>query len=246
MAHNWLPGKREDVLRMAKVWLDVLDTAKATAWGVPAAERTELVPLVSTAEQKLAAAKSNERTPVITTECREAFDALVAKMRFIKYRYFKAPPLTDADFTLLELTPRDTIHSRRGTPKAQMTAEIGRSGTAMLILKLIYAEGTQALADPHTDIEYQLRHGKYNPASPMFNAATGEIAAIPFSPMELPVVFTTKRRREVITFENSAGGKSSPSRTATAGRRRTSTSASATAWAARTKATVPGARFSAQ
>jgi hypothetical protein len=207
MKHGWLPTKREDILGMAKVWLDVLDTAKATAWGVPTAERAELVPLVSTAEGKLAAAKSNERTPVITAECREAFDALVTKMRFIKGRYFKAPPLTDADFTLLELSPPDTIHSKRGTPKAQMTAEIGRSGTAMLILKLVYAEGTEALADPHTDIECQVRHGKLNPVSPVSNAAAGEIAAVPLNPLELPVVFTTRRKREIITYTNADSGK---------------------------------------
>ncbi|MHC6202410.1 hypothetical protein ACYULU_04360 [Breznakiellaceae bacterium SP9] len=207
MGRSWLPGKREDVLRMAEIWLNVLDTAKAAAWGVPATERTELVPLVSTAQEKFTVAKSNERTPVIITECREAFDVLIAKMRFIKDRYFKAPPLVDADFTLLELIPPDSIHSRRGTPKAQMTAEVGRSGTAMLILKLIYAEGTETLANPHTDIEFQVRHGKFNPANPVFNAATGEIAVIPVSPLELPVVFTTKRKREIITHDNSDSGK---------------------------------------
>ena len=207
MKHGWLTTKRDDILRMAKVWLNVLDTAKAAAWGVPAAERTELAPLVSAAEQKLAAAKSSERTPVITAECREAFDALVAKMRFIKGRYFKAPPLTDADFVTLELDPPDPVHSRRGVPKAQITAEIARSGTAMLILKLVYAEGTEALADPHTDIEYQLRHGKLNPVSPVYNAATGEIERVPTNPLELPVVFTTRRHRETITYGNSDSGK---------------------------------------
>jgi hypothetical protein len=32
-----------------------------------------------------------------------------------------------------------------------MAAEIRRYGTAMLFLKLVYAEGTESLADPHTD-----------------------------------------------------------------------------------------------
>ncbi|MHC6203700.1 hypothetical protein ACYULU_10960 [Breznakiellaceae bacterium SP9] len=29
MGHSWLPEKREDVLRMTEIWLNVLDTAKA-------------------------------------------------------------------------------------------------------------------------------------------------------------------------------------------------------------------------
>ncbi|GHU76627.1 hypothetical protein FACS189461_4410 [Spirochaetia bacterium] len=207
MRHNWIPGKLDDVLRMAKIWLDALAGDRAADWGVPPAERTALEPLVNTAEQKLASAKSNERTQVITAECRDAFDALTAKMRFIKDRYFKAPPLTDADFTLLELNIPDTVHTRRGTPRAQMTAEIGRSGTAMLILKLIYAEGTEALADMHTDIEYQVRHGKFNPVHPVSNAAAGEIIAVPSNPLELPMVFTTGRRRENISYGNEDSGK---------------------------------------
>jgi hypothetical protein len=50
----------------------------------------------------------------------------VAKMRFIKDRYFKTPPLVDEDYTALLLKVHDTTRSPRGTPKAQMTAEIGR------------------------------------------------------------------------------------------------------------------------
>ena len=205
--HDWIPGKRDDILRMARIWLNVLNSSRLAAWGIPPAERTALVLLVSTAEEKLAVAKSNERTPVVITECRTAFVALIVKMRFIKNRYFKAPPLVDADFILLELIPPDTIRSRRDTPKAQMTAEIGRRGTAMLILKLVYAEGTETLANPHTDIEYQVRHGKFNPANPVFSAATGEIGVVPIDPMELPLVFTTKRRREIITLNNTDSGK---------------------------------------
>ena len=204
---DWLPTKRDDILRMATNWLAVL-TAKGAAWGVPAAEQAELSDLVQDAGAALATAKKEEtRTHVTTTRCREAFDGLIAKMRFVKDRYFKSPPLIDSDYVMLEIDPPDKVHSKRGTPKAQMTAEIKRSGTAMLFLKLVYAEGTEALANVHTDIEYQIRHGMYNPANPVSNAAVGEIAAIHANPLQLPVVFTTRRKRETIRLDNTDSGK---------------------------------------
>jgi hypothetical protein len=192
---------------MAKNWLTVL-AVRGVLWGVPDAERTELAGFVQDAGNALATAKSEEtRTPVATARCRETFNTLVAKMRFIKNWYFKSPPLVDSDYVMLELDPPKTTSSRRVTPKAQMTAEIKRSGTAMLFLKLVYAEGTEALANPHTDIEYQIRHGTYNPANPVSNIAAGEIDAIPDNPLQLPVAFNTRRRREVIKFKNTDSGK---------------------------------------
>jgi hypothetical protein len=88
-----------------------------------------------------------------------------------------------------------------------MTAEIGRSGTAMLLLRLVYAGGTESFADPHTDMEYQIRWGKHSPVNPASNPAAGEIAAAPALPEELPVVFTTKRKRELIAFAPEDSGK---------------------------------------
>jgi hypothetical protein len=149
----------------------------------------------------------SQRTPVVTAQCKEAFEALVEKMRFIKNRYFVSPPLTAPDFAALLLKEPDPVYSRRGVPKAQMTAEIGRTGVARLFLKLVYAEGTESLADPHTDMEYQIRWAKYSPAHPVSNPAAGEIAAVPALALELPVVFTTKRKRELIAFESEDSGK---------------------------------------
>jgi hypothetical protein len=88
-----------------------------------------------------------------------------------------------------------------------MTAEIRRTGTARLFLKLVYAEGTESLADPHTDMEYQIRWGKHSPLNPASNPGAGEIAAVPVLAEELPVVFTTKRKRELIAFEAGDSGK---------------------------------------
>jgi hypothetical protein len=92
------------------------------------------------------------------------FGVLVEKLRFIKDRCFKMPPLVDEDYTALLLKVPDITRSPQGTPKAQMTAEIGRSGTAMLILHYQYAEGAEVLADPHIDVRYQVCYGVLPPA----------------------------------------------------------------------------------
>jgi hypothetical protein len=191
---------------MAKTWIMVLQV-KAALWGVPEELCTALSGLVTAADQILVLAMGSQRTPVITAQCKEAFSALDEKMRFMKNRYFISPPLLPEDYAALLLSKPDTVHSPRGTPRAQMTAEIGRAGTAMLLLKLMYAGGTEALANPHTDMEYQIRWGKHSPAKPASNPASGEVAAAPLLAEELPVVFTTKRKRELITFAPEDSGK---------------------------------------
>ncbi|GHU23792.1 hypothetical protein FACS1894172_16950 [Spirochaetia bacterium] len=205
-SRDWLPRRREAQLTMLKNWLTVLQT-KAAVWQIPAEEVSELTTISITAQTILTTALSSEQTSVITSQCKVAFTALTEKMRFIKRRYFLSPPLTESDFTALDLKPHDTSHTPRGKPRAQMTAEIGRSGTAMLILKMVYAEGTRNLSDPRTDIVSQIRWGKYSPVSPKSNPAKGEIAGIPTTPEELPMVLSTRRKKEIITFEWNDSGK---------------------------------------
>ena len=178
---DWFPGRREFQLEMAKIWTGVLQV-KAAAWGVPQDECTALAGFTTAADQILTVAKSGQRSPVITAQRGEAFEALTEKMRFIKNRNFLSPPLTAADYAALLLNEPDTTHSPRGRPGAQMTAEIGRSGTAMLFLKLLYAQGTESLADAHTDMEYQIRWAKHSPAHPASNPAAGEVATVPLQP----------------------------------------------------------------
>jgi hypothetical protein len=97
------PGRRENQFVMVKNWLTVLGT-QAVVWNVPSTEVTRLQTLTTAADAALAVAQSSERTPVITANCKAAFDALVAKMRFIKSRYFLSPRqsrgFTDFNYTL--------------------------------------------------------------------------------------------------------------------------------------------------
>jgi hypothetical protein len=204
---NWLPGSREGQLNMAKVWIAVTSRLNSnnSAVVIPAIDITELTTLIGLAESILQAALSNERTPIITAECQRIFGELVQKMRYIKDRYFKNPPLVDEDFTALLLKMPDHTRTPRGIPRAQMTAEIGRSGTSMLILQYGYAEGTENLADPHTDIRYQVRYGVLPP--PGVPATGIELTTHPTTPEELPIVFASKRRKDIITFNPGDSGK---------------------------------------
>jgi hypothetical protein len=189
---------------MARVWVTTIQT-RGAAWGIPAASVTELQSAITEAEAILQTALSAERTAAITTECQRLFGILVEKMRFIKDRYFKTPPLVAEDYTALLLKTPDTNKSPRGIPKAQMTAEVGRSGTAMLILYYKYAEGTESLADPHTDVRYQVRYGVLPP--PGIEAAGTDLTKAPVKAEELPVVFSTKRRKDIIMFNATDSGK---------------------------------------
>jgi hypothetical protein len=201
---NWLPGTREAQLNMAQVWLTVIPI-RGSGWSIPAPELQELTACVSNAAAILQTALSGDRTHTITTECQRLFGELVAKMRFIKDRYFKTPPLMDEDYTALLLKVPDTTRSPRGDPKAQMTAEIRRSGTNMLILAYRYAEGTEHLADPHTDVSRQVRSGLLPP--PGITPVGTDLTKVPTTPEELPDVFDTKRKTDYIYFPPGSSGK---------------------------------------
>jgi hypothetical protein len=195
---DWLPSTREGQLNMAKVWHSVIGI-RGLGWGIPPATVQELQAAANEAEIALQNAQSSDRTPTLTAECQRIFGVLVEKMRFVKDRYFKTPPLVEEDYTALLLKKPDTTRSPRGTPKAQMTAEIGRSGTAMLILHYKYAEGTESLADPHTNIRYQVRYGVLPP--PGILLAGTDLTKIPTEAVELPIVFATKRKKDIINFD---------------------------------------------
>jgi hypothetical protein len=96
---------------MTQNWVAVLGNQTGNPWNIPEAEQTALDGLSVDAERLLGQAQSSARTTVITAECKAAFAALLAKMRFVKSRYFLAPPLSDADFTSLELQPKDTTRT---------------------------------------------------------------------------------------------------------------------------------------
>jgi hypothetical protein len=95
---DWMPGSRTGQLTMALNWKNTAGTNAAT-WGIPPTVLSDLDSFIQAANAALTAAQNeNTRTPVVTAQCKAAFDALTAKMRDMKRRYFLGPPLAEADF----------------------------------------------------------------------------------------------------------------------------------------------------
>ena len=204
MSTDWLPAKRAEQLNMAKVWANAIG-AHGARWGIPDALLDEIITLGNNADSIFGQLNSPDRNNVITVECNRIFGLLVVKLRYTKDRYFKTPPLIDEDYTSLLLKIPDTTRTPRGTPRAQVTAEIRRSGTDMLILAYHYTEGTEHLADPHTDISRQARWGLLPPAG--VSPAGIELTKVPTDPLELPNVIDTHRMTDIINFPVGSSGK---------------------------------------
>ena len=197
MSHDWIPGRRDDLLAMAKVWLTVFPP-KSQEWNIPDSEKTELEAVVAAAEDILAKAKSSDRSPFITALCREAFEKLIDKMRFIKNRSFVCPPLTDADLISLEIKPKDTTRTPVQDPTSQVEADIAYPNRGALDLTKIRRLGEPS-ADRRSEYKVQIRCGVLADYGPY------GIAAPPKSGDDLPYIFTTKRKKERFDFPGYSG-----------------------------------------
>jgi hypothetical protein len=190
---DWLPGTREGQLAMARDWQSVAGT-KTAAWGIPAAVLTELGTLITAANTALTTAQNETtRTPVATAQCKAAFEALTAKMRDMKKRYFLTPPLQDADYVSLGLKVPDSTLTPSGVPTAQVTVETYLVGRHELGVKIIYVTGSAT--DP-ANKGYRIWYTLLAP---------GETP--PVNPDDLRKSFYTKRKKDVIEFEFGDSGK---------------------------------------
>ncbi|MDR2509773.1 MAG: hypothetical protein LBC77_03915 [Spirochaetaceae bacterium] len=189
---DWLPHNREKQLEMAKDWLAVIG-GKAGAWSIPQDSITEFTGLTQAAESALEVARTEAtRTAVTTAQCKAAFEALTAKMRDLKRRYFLEPPLVDADLINLGLKPRDATHTTSGPPTAQVTIETFLVGRRELGIKIIYVTGSpNDAANKGYRIYYRV-------------AAPGE--APPERQEDLGASFYTKRKKDVMEFGTGDSG----------------------------------------
>ena len=194
---------------MARDWQDVAGT-NASPWGIPPTVLQNFDTLIAAADTTLSAAKNETtRTPVVTAQCKEAFDALTTAMRDMKRRYFLTPPLADSDYISLGLKPHDSTPTASGTPTAhnyplniigwsfasQNSQAIRRSRIARheLGVKIIYVTGSPAdSANKGFRIWYSV-------------IAPGETP--PASPDDLRRSFFTKRKKDVIEFEFGDSGR---------------------------------------
>jgi hypothetical protein len=193
---------------MAKDWHEVLER-KATIWNVPNGEVIVLNSLTNAAQAALDTARSSDRTPVSTARCTVAFESLVAKMRFIKSRYFLKPRLSDADLISLEFKPKDTVHTPVPPPTSQAEADISRPGVHLLELCLRAITGSPP--DPHrSDYGFRVYYGVMPPGGATVETATGvkrELLKAPVSGEELPHSRFTRRKKERFDFAQEDSGK---------------------------------------
>jgi hypothetical protein len=208
MSKKWLPGKRGEQLAMANKWIEILN-AGTRDWGVPVVEITALDKFSVDAAAALAKAMSTERSPVVTAQCNEAFDALTGKMMFIKSHYFLTPPFSPADFVLFGLKGPGEKAGRIPPPRGQAEADISRPGVHLLKLHLHPATGSDP--DPYLeDYGYRIYWGVMPPGGAAMEAAIGpkrELARPPVSGKELPYSRFTHRKNEFFDFDQEDSGK---------------------------------------
>jgi len=125
---DWLPVRREAIIEMADDWLAYITTERATAWGIPAAELTELTAKRGTAQTKLTASTGPDGSPRVKAECNTAFAELKSLMRHMKNHHFQKPELSDGDFTALGLAIPDNTRTPVPKPEAEAPFTLKREG----------------------------------------------------------------------------------------------------------------------
>jgi hypothetical protein len=107
---DWMPGKREAQLEMAKVWVAELPNSGG-AWTLTPPETDSLNAYTQAAEAAMDEAARDKGSAVANAKAREAFAVLTRHMRLLHQRKFFSPPMLDSDWLRLGLRPRDTIRT---------------------------------------------------------------------------------------------------------------------------------------
>jgi hypothetical protein len=189
---------------MAIAWTHLFGASSPPPFGIPPAEVQEFTSLTAKAETTLELAKSGERTPVITAECREDFEQLEEKMRFIKNHYLIG--LSDTELASLGLRPhkdRSPVPPPQGFPEA----DISYPGVHTLDLHPRPVAGSPAL-NPRSGYGYRIYWGVMPPGGVTVEAATGEKRELirpPTAGKELPHSRWTRRRKERFRFDGDSG-----------------------------------------
>jgi hypothetical protein len=200
MRTDWLPARRDLQLAMAKNWHKAIE-ANAVKWKIPATAAFPMQAIIEKAEEVLNKAKSGERTPVNTAECKEIFAALLLMMRDIKKRYLFMPPLSRGDFALLDLKEPDTAPTAIPPPTAQVEADLTFPGIHLVELKRIRAV---AGVEPDRRSDYGVRifwglGGEANKADKF------RVTEAPGSGNDLPHSKFTRRHKERFDFDGESG-----------------------------------------
>jgi hypothetical protein len=208
---DWLPGSRTAILTMCRNWCLYITEERWQAWGIPGEDFTELGGLYSTAQTSLRKAQDDaERTHVITVECQGAFKALTAKMRYMRDRFFKIPPLSEADWAALGFKPKDTHPAPAPDPEGVPAASLSYpGGPHAMNVHLGPMPGTQEL-DSASDYGYAIYMGIMPPGGATLEDAASDKHYLMKPPADgkgLQHLRFTRRRKEKIVFDAEDAGK---------------------------------------
>lgn len=145
--HRWLPGGIEQRLEMAANWVTVLQ-ARRLAWGVPEEEIEYLEQDLQNARALQTQATGAGATREIRARRDQAVNTLVKRMERIKSHWFFKPPLFDADFISLTLSPPDGTHTPIGVPDTPPVFRIIIKGIRQVIIEFHF-EGSSSRGIPY-------------------------------------------------------------------------------------------------
>jgi len=160
MSSDWLPGKREEQLAMARSWLAAMkgETNRRLRFSEEFVQ--EFNNVVSKADDEFFRPKK-DRTVGTNVLLKEAFEKLTTKMRYVKNRYFFVPPLVNADLAVLGLHPHDATPTPIGKPTGKFEAKITYTSSGGLQVNII-ADDESALHSK-SNFGYRIYHGIYAP-----------------------------------------------------------------------------------
>ena len=208
MAHytGWFPTRRDDIIHLADAWTEQL-AQHGAAWGVSADKVADFNSRLADTKALFAAVKSGNRTPVNTEQCRVLFRDLGTTMQFLKANFFNAPPRTTDELVALLLP----VHDATPTPILPSDVVPGLSlhntdGHGILVKLFMDVTPSDTRSADHFFGKWGIR--------PVGRWATVEEAAVdgrllirpPHQATDLPMHFTTSRRRHELPFDLAAIG----------------------------------------
>jgi hypothetical protein len=188
---------------MVRNWMNIMDAETRTKWGIPTDKFTELGNRYAAAQALLQKVMSDEdRTPVVTEQCREAFGAMEETARFFHKHYFLVPPLELADLIRLGLKIPDEP-SPIPRPENQPEADLTFPGIHLVELRNIRPAGGKPL-DPRSDHGVRIYYGLSGAPTEKFPVRVSEA---PKRGVDLPRSLFTRRKRERFDFEGESGNR---------------------------------------
>ncbi|GHU83247.1 hypothetical protein FACS189468_8240 [Spirochaetia bacterium] len=204
---KWLPGKRADIILMAKAWSAWMADHASDA-GIPAGKVTAFNAAITTLDEA-SEAEAADRSPIKVEAAKLAQTDLVEQMRFIKNHFLLAPPLTALDFVALLLKVPGS-NPPNPIPKAENQAavtEFKPLGAHLLKVNLAII-GALPEGSKKSWYNYKIYFAVIDPApvnEPQ--AAWRHLSAAPQTGADLPNSVATNRSTYTFDFPETDRGK---------------------------------------